>query len=218
METVRMAGCVFAVSLSSSSEPSKQMREMEKPSTRLASSKTARATGNFSASSLPMPGYCDACPGNRNASLLIEKARFSKPVLASGRGANGPGRKLVLDLFVHLRAGQPRRDADCILDGVGVRAAVRNHGDAADTQERRAAVFGIINLLLEILEGAPREQRAHLRGQRAPQRFLQQAGDELGHALAGLQRDVADEAVADDHVHVAGEDIAALDVAHEIQR
>ena len=42
-DTVRMAGCVFAVSFNSSSLPSKHILEMEKPSALSASSKTARA-------------------------------------------------------------------------------------------------------------------------------------------------------------------------------
>ncbi len=70
-ETVRIAGCVFSVSFSASSEPEKQSSEREKPSTRSASSNTARATGKDSASSRPMPEYCDPCPGNKNASRPI---------------------------------------------------------------------------------------------------------------------------------------------------
>src|SRR5208283_5212356 len=57
-ETVRIAGCVLAVSFRSSSVPSKQILEMEKPKALSASSKMARAAGYFSASSLPMPEYC----------------------------------------------------------------------------------------------------------------------------------------------------------------
>src|SRR5437870_13354557 len=68
-EQVRMAGWVLAVSLRSSSLPSKQSLEIEKPSVLSASSKTALAAAYFSASSLPMPGYCEACPGNTNATL-----------------------------------------------------------------------------------------------------------------------------------------------------
>ena len=71
METVRIAGCVLAVSFNSSSVPSKQIFDMEKPSALSASAKIARAAGDFSASSLPMPAYCEACPGNMNATLPI---------------------------------------------------------------------------------------------------------------------------------------------------
>ena len=55
IEYVRIAGCVFAVAFSSSSGPSKQRREREKPSARSASSKTARAGADRSKSFLPIP-------------------------------------------------------------------------------------------------------------------------------------------------------------------
>ena len=55
IETVSNAGCVFSVSLSWSSGPSKHSRESAKPSASSASSKTRRAAGYFSASALPIP-------------------------------------------------------------------------------------------------------------------------------------------------------------------
>ena len=39
----------------------------------------------------------------------------------------------------------------------------------------------------------------------------------LGETLAELEDDVADEAVADDDIHLAGVDVAALDVADEVE-
>src|SRR5437763_2185952 len=77
-EQVKIAGCVLAVSLSSSSVPSKQILEIEMPSALSASLKTALAAGYLSASSLPMPGYCEACPGNTNATLHIAKHILSR--------------------------------------------------------------------------------------------------------------------------------------------
>src|SRR6266481_2160150 len=59
-EQVKIAGCVLAVSLRSASVPSKHNFEIEKPSALSASSKTAFAAGYFPASSLPIPGYCEA--------------------------------------------------------------------------------------------------------------------------------------------------------------
>ncbi len=50
-----MAGWVLAVSFSASSGPSKHSRESFSPSASSAASKTARASGNFSYRSLPMP-------------------------------------------------------------------------------------------------------------------------------------------------------------------
>ena len=50
-----IAGWVFSVSLRSSSGPSKQSREMEKPRASSISSKTCFASGKRSATSLPIP-------------------------------------------------------------------------------------------------------------------------------------------------------------------
>ncbi len=47
---------------------------------------------------------------------------------------------------------------------------------------------------------------------------LQQESHRLGHALGNLQRDVAHESIAYQHVGLAVEQVAAFDVAHEIQR
>ena len=67
MLTVRMAGCVFSVSTSRSSGPSKQRPLSDSPSAASASSNTARHSGNDSASARPMPTFCEPCPGKTNA-------------------------------------------------------------------------------------------------------------------------------------------------------
>ncbi len=59
---------------------------------------------------------------------------------------------------------------------------------------------------------------ADLRTQAALDGFFQHAANVLDQAFADLQRDVADETVADDHVHVAAKNVAAFHVADEIQR
>src|SRR5262249_45822106 len=73
IETVKIAGCVNSVSLSCSSGPSKQSFESEKPRASSASSKVCFAMENFSDKSRPMPTACEPCPGNRNASLVMQK-------------------------------------------------------------------------------------------------------------------------------------------------
>src|SRR5216110_1275712 len=143
---VRMAGCVLAVSLSSSSVPSKHSLEIEKPSAWSASSKTDFAAEYFSASSLPMPGYCEACPGNTNATLPIAASS-----LPPSRG-NRAGGELLFDSLVDARAREPRGHADGIFHGVGVRTSMANHANAAHAQKRRATVLCIINRLLQSLE------------------------------------------------------------------
>src|SRR5467141_206330 len=166
-EQVRIAGCVLAVCLRSSSVPTKHSCEIEKPSALSASSKTARAEGYFSASSLPMPGYCDACPGNTNAIFPI-----STSTLPSGGHAGD--RELLFDFLVNARFGQSRSDADRILHRVCIRTPVRYHAYSAHAQQRSAARFRIIDLFFQPFQCSPGEQESHLRCQRAIDRFPQQ--------------------------------------------
>src|ERR1700731_2594451 len=78
-----MAGCVFSVSLSWSSGPSKQSRDSGKPNASSACWKIRRAAGNASANVLPIPACCDPWPGNKNAVFmsLVNRARFAIHVI-----------------------------------------------------------------------------------------------------------------------------------------
>src|SRR5207253_3757209 len=136
-EHVKIAGCVFAVSLRSSSVPSKHIFEIEKPSVLSASPKTAFAAGYFSASSLPIPGYCEACPGNTNATLPIVN-----PSLAASRDNRG-GRELLFDFLVHARAGESRSHTDGVFHGVVGRTSMPDHANHAHAQQRRAAALRV---------------------------------------------------------------------------
>src|ERR1700720_1961408 len=127
-EHVNIAGCVLAVCFSSSSVPAKHIFEIENPKALSASSKTARADGYFSASSLPIPGYCDACPGNTNAIFPISTSTLP----LSGHASE---RELLFDLFIDACFGQPGRDADGVLHRVRVGAAVRYNANAAHAQK-----------------------------------------------------------------------------------
>ena len=70
----------------------------------------------------------------------------------------------------------------------------------------------------KVVERPPRKQRAHLGRHRAGQRLAQHVAHKPAHAFAGLQRHVAHKAVADDHVGLAAEDVAAFNVADEVDR
>jgi len=67
--------------------------------------------------------------GNRNASCHA-RLKFRRVSL---RGDSGSG-KLLIDFFVHAGAAEFAGDAYGIFNGVGIRAAVRNDGDAANTK------------------------------------------------------------------------------------
>src|SRR6202030_1010340 len=210
-EQVKIAGCVLAVCFSSSSLPAKHICETENPNALSASSKTARAAGYFSASSLPMPGYCDACPGNTNAIFPISTSTLP----LSGHASE---RELLFDLFIDACFGQPGRDADSILHGVRVRTPVRYNAHAAHTQQRRAARFRIIDLFLQSFQRSPGKQESHLRSQRTIDRFPQQPKNLKRQPFANLQRDISHKSIANDHIHFARKKVAAFDVAHKMHR
>src|SRR5215467_970045 len=138
-----MAGCVFAVSFSSSSEPWKHRLEMEKPSASSASSKAAFATAYFSASSLPIPEYWEACPGNTNATLPMTNSSLTRSRKNRGGG------ELLFDFLVDAGARKSRGHADGIFDGVCIGAPVANDANTAHTQERRATILRVIDRLLQ---------------------------------------------------------------------
>ena len=77
--TVRIAGCVFSVSRSWSSGPSKIRRLNGSPSASSASANVSRHTSNASASALPIPTACEPCPGKMNAITvsILQKPRCS---------------------------------------------------------------------------------------------------------------------------------------------
>ena len=85
-------------------------------------------------------------------------------------------------------------------------------------KQRRTAVFAVIEAAAEIVECPPREQRTHLRRHGARERLAQHIAHKTTHAFACLQRHVAHKAVAHNHVCQAGEDVAALNVANELDR
>src|SRR5690242_17314702 len=211
-ETVKIAGCVLAVSFSSSSVPSKHSLEIEKPSALSASSKTDFATAHFSASSLPIPGYCEACPGNTNATLPI--ADSSMPPSGRNRG----GGELLFDSLVDARAGETRGHADGVFHGVGVRTPMANHANTLHTQKRRPSILRVINLFLQPLERPFRKLGPQLGKNGTLQGLLQRIENGNRQAFANLQRDVSDKTIAHDHVHAPGKKVPAFHISHKMNR
>src|SRR5579872_543854 len=133
-------------------------------------------------------------------------------------GDNARGRELLFDFFVDARAGKTRSYANGVFHGLGVRTAVANHANAADPQQRRAAILRVIDRLPQALQGAARKEKSNLRGQRALDGLLQQSENLYGKTLADFQGDIADESVTHDHVHVSREKISAFDIADKMHR
>ena len=75
-------------------------------------------------------------------------------------------------------------DTDGILDRVGIRAAVTNNRYSFDTQQRRAAVFGIIQTPPEGPERFFREDIADLRRQRFLEFLAEHSAEGFDETLA----------------------------------
>jgi hypothetical protein len=67
---------------------------------------------------------------------------------AAGGDSGGCG-QLLFDFFVHAGPAKLGGDADGVLDCVGIRAAVADDGDAANSQERGATLFRVVGALAE---------------------------------------------------------------------
>src|SRR5262245_34698975 len=109
-------------------------------------------------------------------------------------------------------------DADRVADGFRRRAAVTDQHDLLAAQQRRSAEFRIIEALLDAAESLSGQDSSGLRQHRLSQLGLEQSHNRLDQTFAGFQNDVAGETVANDHVDLAGEDVAPFDVSDEIDR
>ena len=134
---------------------------------------------------------------------------------AAGRAARG---KPEGDLLGDLAAGQVGREPAGGGDGAGGARAVGDHHGAAEAEQDRSAVAFRVEPRGELAQPAALQERADPCGPCGGQRGAQLGRGEPDRALERLQRDVAREAVGDDHVELAGQQVAAFHVAREAQR
>src|ERR1019366_3839224 len=87
---------------------------------------------------------------------------------------------------------------------------------AAHAQQGGSAIFGMVQAFSETAERVLGKRVPDLAADGRFQRFAQQCLEHVHQPLAHLERHVAGEAVADDHVHFAGIDIASFHVADEV--
>src|SRR6185436_11877193 len=97
------------------------------------------------------------------------------PIVTSGYG----GSQLRFDSPVHFAETISARDRDRVTNRLRVGAAVTNYRDSFDSQQRRAAVFRVVELLFELLECRPSQHRSSLCLNRSFQLMLQQSHYEL---------------------------------------
>src|SRR5437870_13922527 len=110
-------------------------------------------------------------------------------------------RQFLLNLVVDPQFGKFRSHSNGILDSVGVRRTVSNETYAFNSQQRRAAIFGMVESLLEISESAARQQISHLPRNRRLQTLLQSSAHQIRDPLRSLQRHVTYKAVGDDYIN-----------------
>src|SRR5215831_1701953 len=84
------------------------------------------------------------------------------------------------------------------------------------SQQRSAAVFGMVKTLFEIRKCAARQERADLAGHGCSQGFFEHVSDKMSHAFRSLESDIAHEAVGNHYVNRAAVEVAAFHVADEI--
>src|SRR5215471_6803179 len=146
------------------------------------------------------------------ARITTELLRLRQPLFARVELGD-----LGLDLLGEVATRELRGEADRVLDGLGRGPPVADDHAALDAEQRRPAVFGVVEARLEAAEGRARQQETHRGLQRALDLLAQEVLDHLGERLGHLQDDVAGEAVGDDDVDGSVEDVAPLDVADEVQ-
>jgi len=106
--------------------------------------------------------------------------------------------------------------ADGIADRARIRGAVRDNGNAVDTQQRRTTILGGIEPLADCAELLAHEQKGKAPDEPASEKLVQVADHKGGEPFHGLERDVAGKAVGDDHVGFGAIDIATLDITDVI--
>src|SRR6476469_2402178 len=178
--------------------------------------------GSTRASRRPSTAAPGAALGGSNVSCHLTRSFWAKAVPAANTARkterlNHHALQFILDPLINIFARKLRRDADGVLDGIGVGTSMADNADAFDAEKRGAAVLGIVHALLKIGEGSAGKQVSHLAGDGGFERFMEHLLKEVHEALAYLERDVADEPIADDDVDGAAVKVAPFHIADEVQ-
>jgi hypothetical protein len=135
-----------------------------------------------------------------------------------GAAALAGGAEPFPDLLGNVAAGEVPGERAGGADRARGRSAVRDHDAAAEPEQRRAAVALGVEALAQLAEPAALQQRAEPPGPGSREGGAQFGRREPHRSFERLQRHVAGEPVGDDHVDRAGHQVAALDVAREVER
>src|SRR5690349_13682306 len=143
------------------------------------------------------------------------------PVMVAPRVVSSRAVMVRLDLLANVLVDLVLDELDQGADGaaIGADAArpVADEAHAVDAQERGRPVLLPVDALLDPAQRGPHEERAGACKPAARQLLAHHVGEQRGDALGGLEHDVAGEAVGDDDVAAALEDVPPLDVADEVE-
>src|SRR5512137_404078 len=89
-----------------------------------------------------------------------------------------------------------------------------DHAHSVDSQERGAAIFGIIDFFCDILEGGTSKEKTNLGQEAFEYFFLQHLSHCLCKTFRELEDNVPDETVTDNHIHNACKNVPALNVSN----
>src|ERR1700730_461310 len=166
----------------------------------------------------PMPVTTTRCSGRAPFRAPFPAMESCYERGAIGRGFLHPdGRRYRRrDRGYHLAVNGVARDADRIVGGTGIRAAVRDYRHPVDTQEAGPAELPPIGAPADRPQLGADQQPTEGRERVPLDRVAHALEDELGGTLCGLDQDVAAKAVRDDDIGLSFEDVLAFDVADEI--
>ena len=133
------------------------------------------------------------------------------------RAASAISGQVLADVVVEPVHHHVHRHVDRMGEAFGVGAAMRLHHHTIQPQHHRAVVAPRIEPFAQPIQRRAQQQIGQPGGEAAAEHLAQQVADQLQRALAGLQRDVAGEAVGHHHVGGAGGDVVALDEAVELR-
>src|SRR5438067_173221 len=137
------------------------------------------------------------------------------PRTASGRGVM-VGLDLLADVLVHPLLDERRERVDRAAERARAAGAVADEADTVHAEQRRGAVLLPVDARAQPAERALEEQRAEHRERVPLDLAADRAAEERCRALGGFQQHVAREAVGDDHVAGALEEVAAFDRPDEV--
>src|SRR5678815_623480 len=148
--------------------------------------------------------------------MCIRDRVFIEGVLCSRAPRESEFQELLLNGVIDIVLAELARDADSVFDGVGIGSAVAHDGNPLNSGQRCAAVLRIVEPALESAKCVLSEDGSNFRRKGAMQFLSKHRNERFEQSLTKFQSDVSRESVADNHIDITFEDIAAFNIADEV--